>query len=158
MMRRLMALPLLPAAHVEPVFRELQQPYADDSSAVADLLQYMEQTWIVNSMWSPATISVFQQQVRTNNDLEGWHRRLNNVARRANVPFYLLVRLLHSEAQTVTLQLHLLSDGLVLRRTSKRYTKLNARLTSLWAEYTAGQKTATAFLRAAAHLQLRNFE
>ena len=60
MMRRLMALPLLPAAHVEPVFCKLQQQYAADSSAVADLLQYIEQTWIVNSLWSPVTISVYQ--------------------------------------------------------------------------------------------------
>jgi len=154
-----MALPLLPAVHVEPVFRELQQQYAaDDSPAVADLLRYMEQTWIVNSLWSPAMISVYQQQVRTNNDLEGWHRRLNNVARRANVPFYLLVGLLHDESKTVRLQLHLLSDGHMLRRTSKRYEAINTRLTTLWAEYTAGQKSPSAFLRAAAHLQLRNFE
>jgi len=89
---------LLPAVHVEPVFRELQQQYAaDDSSAIADLLWYMEQTWIVNSLWSPVMISVYQQQVRTKNDRKGWHRCLNNVARRANVPFYLLVGLLHDE-------------------------------------------------------------
>jgi len=89
---------LLPAVHVEPVFRELQQQYAaDDSSAIADLLWYMEQTWIVNSLWSPVMISVYQQQVRTKNDRKGWHRCLNNVVRRANVPFYLLVGLLHDE-------------------------------------------------------------
>jgi len=60
MMWQLMVLPLLPVVHVEPVFRKLQQQYAPDSPAVADLLQYIKQTWIVNSLWSPVTISVYQ--------------------------------------------------------------------------------------------------
>jgi len=44
------------------------------------------------------------------------------------------------EAQTVTLQLHLLSDGKVLRRTSTRYAAVNRRLTELWSQYAADQQ------------------
>jgi len=118
----------------------------------------METTWIVSSLWPPEMLSVYQQQVRTNHDLEGWHRRLNNVARRANLPFYLLVCLLHTEAQSTQHIVPLLSKGHLLRRTSKRYAALNKRLQTLRAQYASGQKTASVFLRDAAFLQLRNSE
>jgi len=158
LLRNLTALPLLLAAHMGPVFYQLQRQHAADSPAVADLLTYMETTRIVSLLWPPEMLSVYQQQVRTNNDLEGWHRRLNNVARRANLPFYLLVCLLHTEAQSTQHIVRLLSEGHVLRRTSKRYAALNKRLQTLRAQYASGQKMASVFLRAAAFLQLRNSE
>ena len=73
LLRNLMALPLLLAAHMGPVFYELQRQHAVDSPAVAGLLRYMETTWIVSLLWPPEMLSVYQQQVRTNHDLEGWH-------------------------------------------------------------------------------------
>jgi len=90
-----MALPLLPPSHIVPAFGQLQQQQQQHGdAAIDDLCRYVETTWLVNAMWSPATLSVYEQNVRTNNDLEGWHRRLNNIARRANVQqFYVLVRL-----------------------------------------------------------------
>ena len=39
-----------------------------------------------------------------------------------------------------TLQLHLLSDGKVLHRTSTRYAAVNWRLTELWSQYAADQQ------------------
>jgi hypothetical protein len=47
--------------------------------------------------------SVFMLSVRTNNDCEGWHRRLNVQARRGTLPFYTLIALLHEEARLVQL-------------------------------------------------------
>ena len=52
----------------------------------------------------------------------------------------MLVDILFHEAQTVTLQLHLLSDGKVLHRTSTRYAAVNRRLTELWSQYAADQQ------------------
>jgi len=71
-------------------------------------LQYMEQTWIINSLWSPVTISVYQQQVRTNKDLEGWSQQRCSSG--------LLVHLLHSEVQwhcSCTCRLTALHTGFV---------------------------------------------
>lgn len=40
------------------------------------------------------------QSVRTNNDIEGWHRSLNRrVAGRYGLPLYMFVALLHKEAR-----------------------------------------------------------
>ncbi|KAK4301510.1 hypothetical protein Pmani_026288 [Petrolisthes manimaculis] len=46
-----------------------------------DLVAYIRETWIQNSMWPPESWSVFNRSVRTNNDTEGWHRRLNTRGR-----------------------------------------------------------------------------
>jgi len=39
---------------------------------------HMERQWISSTTWPPTTWSVFRQPVRTNNDVEGWHCRLND--------------------------------------------------------------------------------
>ena len=58
----------------------------------------------------------------------------------------------------MTLQLQLLSDGHVLRRTSHKYQHLNSALKDLWIAYAAGKRSTSSFLRAAARLQLRTVE
>ena len=50
--------------------------------------------------------------IRTNNDIEGWHNRMNQRASfRRQLQFYLLVKLLHSEAMPVELQVELVSQA-----------------------------------------------
>ena len=61
------------------------------------------------------------KDIRTNNDLEGWHRRLNNHGRTGQVQFYLLVELLHREAKFVSIQTKLVSDGKLKHQQKKKY-------------------------------------
>ena len=129
LIRMLMPLPLLPERTSCRPFRQLQR--LDATPPISDLLQYVETTWLASSVWSTSTLSVYQRDIRTNNDLEGWQQRVNGIARRSHVPFYMMVELLFQEAQRVTLQLHLLSDGKVLRRTSTRYAAVDKRLKEL---------------------------
>ena len=51
-------------------------------------------------------ISSSDTQLRTNNDVEGWHYRLNRRARLSHLPFYVLVRLLWEESQVTNAALH----------------------------------------------------
>ena len=60
-------------------------------------------TWIRNSVWNVESWCVFNLSVRTNNDVEGWHRRLNYRANKANLPLYTLINLLYKEAELVVL-------------------------------------------------------
>lgn len=54
------------------------------------------------------------QATHTNNDVEGWHHRLNQkVAGRCGIPFYMLIDLLHKEASLVVLTIQLVSEGKV---------------------------------------------
>lgn len=93
-------------------------------------------------------------QVRTNNDVEGWHRRLRSRARRGDLPLYMLIALLHDEAKVVQLQLRLLSENKLRKRARRKYAEINGKLWKLWGEFAAGTRTTSSMLRAAAHLQL----
>ena len=63
----------------------------------------------------PETWSVYRRNVCTNNDLEGWHHRLNHAAHTSKLPFYLLLELLKQEATHTDITVKLLSDRKVNR-------------------------------------------
>ena len=156
LLRKLLVLPLLPAEHMRPAFDAVTDRVPPDVVAVTHLLSYVRDTWLENATWKPANLSAYCQQVKTNNDVDGWHRRLNQKARRGKLPLYMLLRLLHAEAQTVGHQVRLLSDGRLRRYARKKYTDINGRLWKLWEQYASGERTTSSLLRAASHLQLPN--
>ena len=126
-----MVLPFLPAAEINPMFQQLQrQAY---SPALINLTNYVYNTWINSTLWSPANWTVFKQAVRTNNDVEGWHHGLNRRASgRGQLPLYLLIK---------------------LRRIQRRkYRDLQARIFALWEEYDAQEKSAKQLLKACSYL------
>ncbi|XP_060561257.1 uncharacterized protein LOC132721027 isoform X1 [Ruditapes philippinarum] len=104
-LRQLMALPFLPVNHIVPTFRELQGQ-ATNPQIVAFCI-YLESQWIGNPSFPVSLWCVFRQPVRTNNDVEGWHHRIDRKAGGCSMSFYRLVPLLRREADTVgqTLQL-----------------------------------------------------
>ncbi|KAI8495267.1 hypothetical protein Bbelb_272530 [Branchiostoma belcheri] len=53
-----------------------------------------DKSWIDNPV---------RQPIRTNNDVEGWHRRLKQLGRHDKLPFYVLVPSLKKEADLVSL-------------------------------------------------------
>jgi hypothetical protein len=51
-----------------------------------------------NNKWPLSTWSVFMQEIRTNNDTEGWHTRLHKLAgllNQSGMNMYSLIELLH---------------------------------------------------------------
>jgi len=71
-MQKLMALPLLQPSHIVPAFGQLQQQQQQHGNAAIDeLCRYVETTWLVNAMWSTATLSVYEHNVRTNDVRDG---------------------------------------------------------------------------------------
>jgi hypothetical protein len=65
----LMALQFLPATHIERSFGKLQEKAITD--ATRRLASYVGRQWINGSVFTPNDWSVYRQDVRTNNDLEG---------------------------------------------------------------------------------------
>lgn len=47
------------------------------SATLIKFVTYMEKTWITSSMWPPEAWSVYMLEVKTNNDIQGWHTKLN---------------------------------------------------------------------------------
>ncbi|KAJ8315464.1 LOW QUALITY PROTEIN: hypothetical protein KUTeg_007614 [Tegillarca granosa] len=63
---------------------------------VISLLDYFEKKKLDSKQrWPIEKWCVFDQPIRTNNDVEGWHRRVNHKARGMALPFYVLLPLLH---------------------------------------------------------------
>ncbi|XP_046332553.1 uncharacterized protein LOC124115562 isoform X2 [Haliotis rufescens] len=64
--------------------------------------------WIAHPTFSPRSWSVFNIAVRTNNFVEGWHRRINNKVGEQSLGIYRLVQELFREASLLPLQSRLI--------------------------------------------------
>ncbi|KAH3793873.1 hypothetical protein DPMN_147396 [Dreissena polymorpha] len=124
--RKVMSIPFLPAEHVEPAIMRLKEKTTDER--LADLLEYVDRTWLKSSVWGPENWSVFDRSVRTNNDCEGWHLKLNQHAKKANLPFYLLLTLLCEEASLLPTQVKMVSEGKLSRRQRRKNTSLQGKI------------------------------
>ena len=58
-----------------------------------EVMQYIEDTWMTSTVWTAPTWSVFNQSIRTNNDVEGIINFLWNIVHLINSAFDLLVTL-----------------------------------------------------------------
>jgi hypothetical protein len=58
-------------------------------------MQYWRYVDDQHRMDSTMDWSVFKQALRTNNDVEGWHHKLNIKARKGNLQFYLPITLMY---------------------------------------------------------------
>ena len=77
----------------------------------------------------------------------GWHRRINGRACRADLGLYVIIPLLLGEAETVDLQMRLVSENLLHRIHRTQYAKIHGRLFQIWDEYEDGDRTTTQRLR-----------
>ena len=128
------------------------QDVVDNSqnSQLARLLEYVSGMWVESTVWPSSTWSVFWQPVRTNNDVEGWHCRLNVKANHGQLNLYQLIQLLHAESQLVDISVRMLSECGTMRLQNNAYSKLHSRLHQLWNEYCAGSREVAQLLNACA--------
>ena len=91
--------------------------------------------------------------VRTNNNIEGWHNRLNRKANgKAQLPFYLMISLLHHEARLTAIQIRLVSEKKLQQQNRRAYSSVQGRLFQHWDEFAAGTRNTMGLLRACAEL------
>jgi len=94
------------------------------------------------TVWYPSTWSAFRRPVRTNNDVEGWHYRLKRRARYSHLPLYVLICLLHDEAQVCELHLKLVSDRKLTKTQKKKYKELHSQVNFFWDDFGSCAKSA----------------
>jgi hypothetical protein len=102
-----------------------------------DLTKYIEKTWITSSVWPVHSWSVFMRPTRTNNDVEGWHHRLNQdkKAGSGNKGLYTIAPLLIEEANLLPIQIQLISEG-KLKNLQRRHVRTTQRLLfNQWEQY-----------------------
>ena len=85
-----MALCFLPAQHITPIFRRLEQE-ATHSSPTVHCLHLDRECYMATNMLECIFLSI-----RMNNEMEGWHTHLNAKGR-GGMNFYMVV-LLHDES------------------------------------------------------------
>ena len=119
--------------------------------AIQNLVAYVREIWIQSSMWPPESWSVFNRSVRTNNDTEGWHRRLNTRGC-ANQHMYMLINNLYSEAKLVPVQVQLVRERKLKRHQRKAFKNMQGRLFDLWDRYTRNEIKTSQLLSACSHL------
>jgi len=70
-----------PAEHIQPAFNNLRDSLPDDvDDRDESLVSYVNDTWISSRFWPPSSWCAFQSWIRTNNDVDGWHNRLNQAS------------------------------------------------------------------------------
>ena len=144
--RQLFALPYLPRRHIRPAFETLKER-SQLCEPTRELIDYVSETWLSNTVWSVGNWCAFRRLVRTNNDVEGWHRRINQRANKHNLSLYLLIPLLHREAIMVNLQLQLVAEQTLNSCTRKSSKEKQVHLWNLWDDYEEKSITTTQFLR-----------
>ncbi|CAG2198539.1 unnamed protein product [Mytilus edulis] len=149
--KKVLALPYLPAGHIIPAYRQLTVP-PTASPLLHQLMNYINRAWLQCSVWSVAQWSVYQLSIRTNNDVEGWHRRFNGKANGKKLHFYKIVPALIKEAKTVSRQVRLVDEQSLARWQRTKYQRSQGRLSTLWEQLTAGTITTSFFLRAVGHM------
>ena len=143
--RRIMSLPFLPSDRITAEFNAMRTSATDQR--LVDLMNYIDNTWISSTLWPPSAWSAYRRTVRTNNDCESWHARLNRKALSANLPMYKLILLLHQEARIVHLNMRILSEEKQQRYTSKVHTHIQSRLAKLWNDFDTGILNSANLLR-----------
>lgn len=133
LLRKTFALPLLPPADIRPAFARIKEK--GRSEQLAPFFAYVENTWLTNNVWAVDNWSVYGRSVRTNNDVEGWHNRLNRRAKKGNLSFYLLITLLFDEAKEVPMQCKLIKEKKLKRHQSKQTRATQGRLCAAWDRY-----------------------
>ena len=111
------------------------------------LLSYFENTWLDGGQFSPAMWSVFEQDgSRTNNHLEGWHRKFNAVISRPHPNIYQLVDVIKGEQALTDLAAVQLDAGSQPPRRRRKYNAIDQRLKLLKEAYVGGEKTIDRYI------------
>ena len=147
--KMLMSLPFLPQEHIAMAMSEMKLRAA--SPCILDLCKYIEKTWVNGKVWLPDVWTVFQRPFRTNNDVEGWHRRFNSLCGENAPPLYKLIVNLFKEVQIIKINIRLISEG-KLKKRQKNAPFMQAKIFSLWDKYTAESLSTSKFLQLASEV------
>ncbi len=75
--KKVMSLPYLPHEQIVPAFETLKKKLKPEQPKLQTFMNYVEQQWIVHRVFKPKSWTVYMMSIRSNNDIEGYHHRLN---------------------------------------------------------------------------------
>ena len=103
---------------------------------------------------STEKVELYQQAIRTNNDIEGWHNALiRRASGQCGLPLYSLMQLLDREARLTPATIRLVLDKKLKWVQWKQYPNLQARPFNSWEKFERKEKTAALLLTTCSHLK-----
>ena len=139
LVKSLFSLPFLPSKNMVQEFKELKPQFeATRDNKMNSLYDYVKGTWFESSVWKPRDLCGYHRLVRTNNDVEGYHRRLNQRCGN-HPPVYKLLKVLHDEARLVDITAKLVSNHGVCLHRKKQTKEAQARVLEIWDLFEEGQ-------------------
>ena len=140
--RMLMALAFVPEQIVQQTFDNLR----DEAPVnIRPLFQYFHQQWFQNikkEMWN-----MYGIRRRTNNDVEGWHNRFNNLVDKHHPNIYDLISCIRKEQGFTETLMAQINAGQVINKTNKKYNLLNERISKLQQRFDDGEIGVQEFIR-----------
>ena len=150
-LQKFMALPFLPEDEILLIFNCLERQAS--TAKLQNFVRFVSETWINGSTWPQSSWSVFKEAVQTNNDIKGWRNTLNRRASgKSQVPFYLMIHILHNEERLTSFHIRLISEKKMKRIQRKKHCSMQAQVFTLWQEYENGERSAKLLLRTCSHL------
>lgn len=149
--KKVLALQFLPHEDIREAFYELSSKVGV-VGPVREFFNYVDETWLHHNVWTVENWSVFGRSIRTNNDVEGWHHKLNRSAKKGNLPFYLLISLLYSEAKEIPNHIKLVKEGKLKRYQRNRVKEIQGRIIQVWKEYNDKNITTGQLLKKCAYI------
>ncbi|KAH3723944.1 hypothetical protein DPMN_049742 [Dreissena polymorpha] len=139
-----MSLPFVPVEEIEPVLHSCFGSLTDER--LLQLRKYIFDQWVNSTTFQPVTWNGFRRDTRTNNDCEGWHRRMNSHARETTPPFYELIPFLNADANKFTLTRVMVAEGSMYRREKLKFKQKNEWYLRLWDLYNEGEMSTAELL------------
>ena len=101
-----------------------------------------------SSVWPIDSWYVFKRTIRTNNDCEGWHRRLNGmVPGQTGLNFYFLIQILFRETRDINRQIKFVSEGKLLRYHRDTFLRHHGIIVKAWEDFESGVISQKELLR-----------
>ena len=129
---RVQALRFLPEEKIVPTFqrlKELSGIYPEDHK-IHSFMEYIEKTWVSTNTFPPASWSQYNLTLRTNNDLEAWHRSFNKGFTRPT--FYTFQEKMYQELMEAKDRIQ---GGDFRRRLARTTIRNNETMEALWTTY-----------------------
>jgi hypothetical protein len=141
-----MALGFAPLPLVRNIYTTMMQ---QSDPVLAPLFGYFSQQWLTNvrpSMWN-----VCNEDIRTNNDCEGWHNRLNRLVARHHPNLWHCVNCLIEEQNATDVLRQQLAAGQMVQRNNRKYKQVQARIRCLYDRYMTGNITVIEYITGVSH-------
>ncbi len=139
--RQLMALAFAPLALVRQTFYLLR---AASDPRLAPLFDYFNQTWL--RAIQPRMWNVFNVDIRTNNNLEGWHSRFQKIVARHRPNLWQLLEAIQHEQAATEVAIQQVAAGRRVHTGNSKYKRITKQLKRLRRDYNRGRLTLTQYI------------